>query len=77
MNCLFDLIESGKVKVRIMFTQNRHIPRNLSREQQETTYFRCNTSPVCNGFRRQGGQFAGLQVGSQCVGDGVGWVVAA
>ena len=35
----FDLIESGLVKIRIMFTQNMIEARNLTPEQVESTYF--------------------------------------
>ncbi|ABI69303.1 hypothetical protein Swol_2008 [Syntrophomonas wolfei subsp. wolfei str. Goettingen G311] len=35
----FDLIEEGKIKVRIMFTQNARQPVGLTREQIEESYF--------------------------------------
>ncbi|HAT8742748.1 TPA: DUF3800 domain-containing protein [Legionella pneumophila] len=36
---LFGLITTGKLKIRIMFTQNRHIPQNLSDYHIEHEYF--------------------------------------
>jgi len=39
-NLFFDLIESGKIKVRIMFTQNALSAVGLTREQKEESYFR-------------------------------------
>lgn len=39
MSVFFDLIASGKVKVRIMFTQNRNVPVGLSQEQRRNEYF--------------------------------------
>ena len=35
----FDLIAAGKIKLRIMFTQNRFKPRNLTQEQHDNQYF--------------------------------------
>ncbi|NLG06012.1 MAG: DUF3800 domain-containing protein, partial [Clostridia bacterium] len=35
----FDLIEAGKIKVRIMFTQNARQPVGLTREQIEESYY--------------------------------------
>lgn len=39
IDLLFELIANGKVKIRIMFTQNRHVPQNLSVYHQEHEYF--------------------------------------
>jgi hypothetical protein len=39
MSFFFDLIEEDIVKVRIMFTQNIHVPKNLTEEQLEYEYF--------------------------------------
>ena len=39
MDVLFALVASGKIKMRLMFTQNVHAPVNLSREQRENAYF--------------------------------------
>lgn len=36
---IFDLIESGRFKVRIMFTQNLHVPPELAEEIKENSYF--------------------------------------
>lgn len=36
----FEFVSSGRIKVRIMFSQNIHVPVGLSREQIEDTYFR-------------------------------------
>ncbi len=38
MDCLFDLLESGQVKMRMMFTKNSNVPINLSVEQRRATY---------------------------------------
>ncbi|WP_018236034.1 DUF3800 domain-containing protein [Ensifer sp. BR816] len=35
----FDLIESGRIKVRIMFTHNRYVANNLTQEQKDNSYF--------------------------------------
>ena len=51
---------------------------DVSRFLFSTKYYDAgNTSPICNGFGRQWWELAGFEVGSQCVGDGVGGVVAA
>jgi hypothetical protein len=39
MDGFFDLIEDEKVKVRIMFSQNYHVPVGLDAEQIENSYF--------------------------------------
>jgi hypothetical protein len=38
MDAFFDLIESGRVKMRVMFTQNLHVATGLTTEQKENTY---------------------------------------
>lgn len=38
MDFFFDLIKDDKVKIRIMFTENRNRPRNLSKEQHDNQY---------------------------------------
>lgn len=38
MDVFFDLIEANLIKVRIMFTQKRHIPQGLTPEQKANTY---------------------------------------
>src|SRR3984893_14738401 len=39
MNLFFDMIEEYIIKVRIMFTQNLYVPRNLTERQREDEYF--------------------------------------
>ncbi len=39
MSAFFDFVATGKIKVRVMFTQNRHIAAGLSQEQREDSYF--------------------------------------
>lgn len=39
VSLFFKLIATGKVKIRIMFTQNRHVPKNLSAYHREHEYF--------------------------------------
>ncbi|HZS81305.1 MAG TPA: DUF3800 domain-containing protein [Stellaceae bacterium] len=39
IECFFDLIEAGSVKVRIMFTQNIHKAIGLTAEQRDEEYF--------------------------------------
>jgi hypothetical protein len=39
MDCFFDLVKAGKVKVRIMFTQNTVIARGLTRRHVDEKYF--------------------------------------
>lgn len=39
MDCFFDLVRDDFVKIRIMFTQNTHVPLNLSRKHVEEKYF--------------------------------------
>ncbi|MGG6295966.1 DUF3800 domain-containing protein [Leptolyngbya sp. AN02str] len=39
INTYFDLIASNKIKIRVMFTQNRYKPTGLSREQTQNSYF--------------------------------------
>lgn len=36
---LFNLISGGKIKIRIMFTQNRHVANNLTQYHREHEYF--------------------------------------
>lgn len=36
---LFNLISGGKIKIRIMFTQNRHVAKNLTQYHREHEYF--------------------------------------
>lgn len=38
IDLLFDLIEEGKIKIRIMFTQNIFIPQGLTAEQKDNEY---------------------------------------
>lgn len=35
----FGLVRGGRIKVRVMFTQNRHVPTTLTAEQRENSYF--------------------------------------
>lgn len=39
MNCFFALIKENKIKIRIMFTQNRFVAKNLNAYQIEHEYF--------------------------------------
>jgi hypothetical protein len=39
MDCFFDLVAAGKIKVRIMFRQNTIVARHLTPEQIEQKYF--------------------------------------
>ncbi|MES2218740.1 MAG: DUF3800 domain-containing protein [Pseudomonadota bacterium] len=39
MDCFFDFIEQGKIKIRIMFTQNIHLPSNLTSYHRRYRYF--------------------------------------
>lgn len=39
INTFFDLVETGQVKVRVMFTQNIHVAGNLSAYHHEFKYF--------------------------------------
>lgn len=36
---VFELISAGKIKIRIMFTQNRNVPTFLTKHQKENSYF--------------------------------------
>ena len=38
MGAFFDEVEAGRVKVRVMFTQNQYIPTDLSSEQRRAAY---------------------------------------
>ncbi len=38
MDTFFTMVELNKVKIRIMFTQNRYVPQGLTRQQQATKY---------------------------------------
>ncbi len=40
MSVFFDEVRQGRLKVRIMFRQNAHVPSGLTQEQIEGTYFR-------------------------------------
>jgi hypothetical protein len=40
IDCFFDEVAAGHLRVRIMFRQNAHKPQNLTREQVESEYFR-------------------------------------
>lgn len=40
VQCFFDEIRQGNLKVRIMFTQNAWVPRNLSKEDLELQYYK-------------------------------------
>ncbi len=55
MDALFDELEAGRAKIRIMFTQNQHVPV-LTREQRETRYHRLYFQLVKHAF---GLQYAG------------------
>lgn len=39
MSCFFSFIQENKIKIRIMFTQNRYVAKNLSAYQIEHEYF--------------------------------------
>jgi hypothetical protein len=39
MDCFFDLVAAGKIKVRIMFRQNTVVARHLTQEQIDRKYF--------------------------------------
>ena len=39
MDMYFDLIESGRIKIRIMFTQNVNVPPDLPEEKVDNEYF--------------------------------------
>jgi hypothetical protein len=39
MTCFFGLVREGKIKVRIMFTQNTHVAINLTKRHNEEGYF--------------------------------------
>lgn len=39
IDTFFDLVEQGKIKVRIMFTQNMFVPTGLTRAHEENKYF--------------------------------------
>lgn len=54
---LFDLVAEGKVKIRIMFTQNYFSPTRLTPEQREMGFFLLYYQFVKHGF---GLQYAGL-----------------
>ncbi|MBE6429018.1 MAG: DUF3800 domain-containing protein [Planctomycetaceae bacterium] len=38
MDTFFDFVEKDQIKIRIMFTQNRYIPTNLSKDQLQNQY---------------------------------------
>lgn len=40
MSYFFTFVSSGRLKIRVMFTQNIHQPHNLSPEQRDESYFR-------------------------------------
>ena len=39
LDTFFDLVVAGKIKVRVMFTQNVNVPKNLSRRHVDEKYF--------------------------------------
>lgn len=39
MDAFFDLVQESRIKVRIMFTANRHVPQDLTAEQRQNKYF--------------------------------------
>lgn len=39
MEAFFDLVAAGRIKVRVMFTQNRYLATGLSPEHRESAYF--------------------------------------
>lgn len=39
MDCFFDFVKASKLKVRIMFTQNAHVPTKLEQYHRENAYF--------------------------------------
>ncbi len=39
MQCFFDFIKQNKVKIRIMFTHNKNLATNLTKEQRDNEYF--------------------------------------
>ncbi|MGO2958236.1 MAG: DUF3800 domain-containing protein [Acetobacter sp.] len=39
IDCFFDLIKCGKIKIRIMFSNKNHQPKGLTKEQKEDSYF--------------------------------------
>ncbi|MDK7438066.1 DUF3800 domain-containing protein [Bacillus paranthracis] len=39
MKCFFDFIKQDKVKIRIMFTHNKNLATNLTKEQRDKEYF--------------------------------------
>lgn len=39
IDCFFDFIKSGKIKIRIMFSNKNHQPIGLTKEQKEDSYF--------------------------------------
>lgn len=39
IDVFFDLLADGRVKMRVMFTQNRNVPTTLTAEQREHSYF--------------------------------------
>lgn len=39
MDAFFDLVQESRIKVRIMFTANRHVAQDLTAEQRESKYF--------------------------------------
>jgi len=39
MDVFFDLVRESRIKVRIMFTSNRHVPQGLSARQRDEKYF--------------------------------------
>ena len=42
MDVFFDLIAHGKIKIRIMFTQNMRVPVGLTSAHREEEFFICN-----------------------------------
>lgn len=50
VNYYFDFVETGRLRLRMMFTQNIHEPVGLSKDQVEDTYFRLYYQFVKHGF---------------------------
>lgn len=50
MTAFFELLRKGKVRVRIMFSDNRTIPQGLSREERDDGYFKLYYQFIKHGF---------------------------
>ncbi|MFH0990363.1 MAG: DUF3800 domain-containing protein [bacterium] len=55
----FDEVVSGKIKVRVMFTQNAYVPKGLLREQVEIEYFLLYYQFIKHAFGLQHNPFKG------------------